>query len=158
MIWECIDCTVINEGDAIIVENRFAEPSDFELSTNIVIEKSQNIRLTIEFLDYVADLTQDNSFARSNIEAYLDYGENDSPKTLLVCAENCLKGVFVGNLDIQNPNPMSGLFKLIVKIHAFNQDKFKMNLISLGDLILSSQIFEENKGMERKSKILYYES
>ena len=147
MVWECSDCTVTNEGDAIKIENRFGEPSDFELTTSLYIKESQNVRLTIDFLDYVADLTQDNSFARSSIEAHLDYGETSSPKTTFNCEDDCLKGVFVGNLDIQHPNPVTGSFKLIVKIHAFMQDKLTINLISLGDLVLSSKIFEKSKGM-----------
>ena len=146
--WDCTDCTVVREGDAIKVENRFGEPSDFVLSTTLYIEESQNVRLTIKFVDYVADLIQDNTHSKTSIEAYLDYGEIDSPKTLLVCAEDCLQGIFEGNLDIQNPNRESGAFKLIVKIHAYNLDRFKMNLISLGSLILKSEIFEKSRGTD----------
>ena len=47
---------IVNES--IIVENRFTEPNDFEISTDIDILESQNIRLTVEITDYIADLVQ----------------------------------------------------------------------------------------------------
>ena len=120
-----MDCTVVNDGDSIKIENRFGAPDDFQLSTNIYIEESQNVRLTIEFVDYGADLLQDNSVARTNIEAHIDYGNNVlSPMTIMNCKDDCLKGVFIGNLDINHPNPKSGLFKLVLNIHAFTQDWF----------------------------------
>ena len=40
-------------------------------------------------------------------------------------------------------------------IHAFVQDKFHVNLVSIGDLVLASEIIEENKG---KSSRKYYVS
>ena len=56
--WQCDGCTVLVENNSIIVENRFSEPNDFEISTEIDILQSQNIRLTVEFIDYIADLVQ----------------------------------------------------------------------------------------------------
>ena len=81
------------------MKNTFNEPDDFELSTDIFLEEKQNIRVTLQFNDYVANLIQDNSMARSSIEAYLDYG-NDllSPKSIMICSNDCLKGTFDGNL------------------------------------------------------------
>ena len=38
------------------VDNRFAEPNDFELLTEIYIHEFQNIRVTVELKDYVADM------------------------------------------------------------------------------------------------------
>jgi len=48
----------VRDEDSIIVNNRFAEPSDFEISTDIEIIESQNVRITFELVDYVADLVQ----------------------------------------------------------------------------------------------------
>ena len=58
MDWRCEGCTIVRDEDSIIVHNRFAEPSDFEISTDIEIIESQNVRITIELVDYVADLVQ----------------------------------------------------------------------------------------------------
>ena len=57
--WQCKDCSIIHEDDSVIVENRFTEPNDFELSTEIYILESQNVRLTVQLEDYVAVLIQD---------------------------------------------------------------------------------------------------
>ena len=83
----------------IEVSNTFTEPDEFELSTNICLEEKQNIRITIQLIDYIANLIQDNSMARTSIKAYLDYGNNVfSSESNLVCSNDCLKGIFVGNL------------------------------------------------------------
>jgi len=157
LIWNCIDCNVVHAGDSITVENRFGEPSDMQLSTEISIkEVSQNLRLTVQVVDYVADLVQDNSIAHTTVEAFLDYGNSiQSAKTNLVCTEDCLKGVFIGNLDVRNAYEKSGLFKLVVNIHAMTQDTFKLDTISLGDLVLASEIFPESKG---RNHIIYCQS
>ena len=145
--WQCVDCTVIRDGDAIVVENRFTEPSDFELSTNIYLRESQNVRFTVELIDYVADLVQDNSLARTTVEAYIDYGNDlHSQKSDIACIKDCINGIFVGNIDVRNSNLKSDTYKLVVIIHAFTQDKFKVNLVSIGDLVLASEIFEDSKG------------
>ena len=145
--WKCVGCTVIHEGDSIIVTNRFSEPSAFELSANIFLREAQNVRLTVELVDYVADLVQDNSLARSTLQAYIDYGNDlESQKSNIACNEDCINGIFIGNIDIRNSNLENATYKLVVVIHAFAQDKFKVNLVSIGDLVLASEIFEENKG------------
>ena len=147
LTWNCIDCKVVNDGDSIIVENRFGEPSDMQLSTEIEIEIGHNLRLAVEVIDYVANLIQDNSIARTTVEAYLDYGNNiQSAKANLVCCNDCLKGVFIGDLNIRNPYEKSGIFELVIKIHAMNNDSFKLKRISLGDLVLASEVFPASKG------------
>ena len=90
---------------------------------------------------------EDSSITRSSIEAYLDYGENIlSPKTTIICASECLKGAFIGNIDISNTQHGDGVYKLVIRVQAIMQDYFKISLISIGDLILKSRVFEENKG------------
>ena len=56
--WQCEDCTINYDGDSVIVENRFSEPSDFELATEIHIQEFQNVRITVKLEDYVADMIQ----------------------------------------------------------------------------------------------------
>ena len=105
-----------------------------QLSTEISIKEGQNLRLTVEVLDYVADLVQDNSIAHTTVEAFLDYGNSiQSAKTSLVCSEDCLKGIFIGNIDVRNAYENSGTFKLVINIHAMAQDTFTLNTISQGD-------------------------
>ena len=153
MEWKCVDCSVVHDGDSIVVENRFTEPSDFELSTEIFLRESQNVRVTIELVDYVADLVQDNSLARSTVEAYIDYGnELQSQKSDIACNKDCINGVFIGNIDVRNSNSKSDNYRLVLIIHAFTQDKFKVNLVSVGDLVLASEIFEESKGKSSSHK------
>lgn len=142
-------------GDSIIVENRFTEHSDFELSTELYLRKSQNLRIAIELVDYMADLVQDNTLARTTVEAYIDYGSGlQSQKSEIACINDCVNGVFVGNIDVRNSNSNSDTFKLAVVIHAFTHDKFKVNKVSIGDLVLASKIFEQSKGKELSSKTL----
>ena len=123
-----------------------------QLSTEISIKEGQNLRLTVEVLDYVADLVQDNSIAHTTVEAFLDYGHSiQSAKTDLVCSEDCLKGVFIGNIDVRNAYENNGTFKLVINIHGMAQDTFTLNTISLGDLVLASEIFPESKDRNYKS-------
>ena len=111
------------------------------------IRESQNVRITIELVDYMADLVNDNSLARTAVEAYIDYGgELQSQKTAISCVNDCDNGIFVGNIDVRNSNLNSDTYKLVMVIHAFTQDTFKVNKVSLGDLVLASEIFEESKG------------
>ena len=56
--WQCDDCTIESDSGSLIVENCFSQPNDFQLSTEIDILESQNIRLTVEFEDYFAILAQ----------------------------------------------------------------------------------------------------
>ena len=101
----------------------------------------------MELIDFISELSGDTSLARMTVEAYIDYGNNLlSAKSVLVCKEECLKGVFAGNLDVRNAYSISGHYQLVINIHGYTQDKFKLNLISLGDLILASHIFEDSKG------------
>lgn len=58
-----------------------------------------------------------------------------------------MNGIYIGNIDVRHANPRSGSFKLIIVVHGYLNDKFKIDLISFGDLVLASQIFDENKGM-----------
>ena len=105
------------------------------------------MRFTVELIDYVADLVQDSSLARTTVEAYIDYGNDlHSLKSDIACIEDCIDGEFVGNIDVKNSNTRSDIYKLVLIIHAFSQDKFKVNLVSVGDLVLASEIFEESKG------------
>ena len=155
--WKCVDCSVIPDGDSIVVENRFGEPTNFELSTEIYLRESQNVRLTIELVDYVADLIQDNSLARTTVEVYIDFGNDVHSQTSNVtCIEDCINGIFVGNIDVRNSNLKRDTYKLVVVIHAFSQDKFKLNLVSIGDLVLASKIFESSKGKSLKYFELCY--
>ena len=88
-----------NDENSIVVTNRFSEPEIFQLSTEIYLNEGQNVRLTIELVDYVANLVQSNDMARSSIEAFLDYGDQVySAKTNITCMTDCLKGKFEGNL------------------------------------------------------------
>ena len=129
------------------MENRFDEPSDFELSTEIHLRESQNVRLSIKLVDFVADLVQDDSIARSKVQAYIDYGNGlHSPKSDIVCNKDCIKGIFLGDIDVRNSYFESDTYKLTVVIHAFAQDKFYVNLISVGDLVLSSEVIESSEG------------
>ena len=145
--WNCVGCTVVRDGDSIVVENRFTEHTDFELSADLYISESQNLRIAIELVDYMADLVHDNSFAATTVEAYIDYGnELQSQKSGIACVNDCVNGIFVGNIDVRNSNLDSDTYKLVVVIHAFLQDKFKVNKVSIGDLVLASEIFQESKG------------
>ena len=149
--WNCVDCTAIPDGDSIVVENQFNEPSDFELSTDIYLQESQNVRLTVNLVDYIADMFNDNSLARTTVEAYIDYGNDlHSQKSDIACIKDCINGIFVGNIDVRNSNLKSDTYKLVLIIHAFTQDKFKVNMVSIGDLVLASEIFEESKGRSFK--------
>ena len=118
-----------------------------ELSTYIYLEESQNVRVTAEWVDYVANLIGDSSLARSSLTAYINYGNGvQSDTTNLNCNEECIDGAFVGNIDVRNGNLNSGTYKLVIEIYAYMADQFKVNLLSIGDLVLSSKIFEESKG------------
>ena len=122
------------------------------MSTDIFLREGQHVRLTVELVDYVADLVQDNSLARSTVQAYIDYGNDlQSQKSDIACNEDCINGIFIGNIDVKNFNLESATYELVVVIHAFVQDKFKVNLVSIGDLVLASEIFEENKGKSSKN-------
>ena len=98
-------------------------------------------------MDFISDLSGDASFARMTIEAYINYGDNlISKKTNFICKDECLRGKFTGDLDVRNAFLESGTFKLVINIHGYTQDKFKLNLISLGDLILSSRVLANSSG------------
>ena len=112
------------------------------------------MRLTLELIDFISELSGDTSLARMTVEAYINYGNNLlSAKSVLVCKEECLKGVFAGNLDVRNAYSISGRYQLVINIHGYTQDKFKLNLISLGDLILASHIFEDSKGRAQSDNL-----
>ena len=99
LAWHCDGCTFANDGDGIIVENRFGEPTEFQLSTELSLKENQNVRLTVDFVDYVANLISDSSTARSSVNGFMDYGNNvQSPKTTMICSTDCLNGTFTGNL------------------------------------------------------------
>ena len=102
--------------------------------------------MTVNLIDYVADLVKDNSLARTTVEAYLDYGNGlHSPKSYIACNKDCINGIFDGNIDVRNSNSGNDTHKLIVVLHGFREDKFKVNQVSIGDLILASEIFENSK-------------
>ena len=150
--WNCVDCTAIPDGDSIVVENQFNEPSDFELSTDIYLQESQNVRLTVNLVDYIADMFNDNSLARTTVEAYIDYGNGlHSLKSYIACNKDCINGIFDGNIDVRNSNLGNDTHKLVVVLHGFGQDKFKVNQVSLGDLVLASEVFEDGKGKSLRS-------
>ena len=87
------------------------------------------------------------------MEAYIDYGNDlHSQKSDIACIKDCINGIFVGNIDVRNSNLKSDTYKLVVVIHAFTQDKFKVNLVSIGDLVLASEIFEESRGKSSRKK------
>ena len=90
---------------------------------------------------------KDNSLARSAIEVFLDYGDGtESERRNILCSRDCLNGLFAGNIDVRNSFSKNGTFKLVIIIHGYVNDKFRVDIISLGDLILSSEIFTESKG------------
>ena len=92
-------------------------------------------------------MVQDNSLARTTVEAFIDYGNDfHSEKSDISCIKDCINGLFVGNIDVKNW--MLGTYKLVVVIHAFTQDTFKLKQVSLGDFVLASKIFEDSKGKE----------
>lgn len=64
----------------------------------------------------------------------------------MYCSDDCLRGVFVGNLDVRHANPTNGTYKLTIVAHGFMNDQFKIDLVSLGDLVLASKIKNESKG------------
>lgn len=81
------------------MSNRFNDPQFFQLTTNLLVKEGQHVRLTIEMVDYLANIAQNNAFARTSIEVFLDYGENIiSEKTNMTCSSDCLKGRYEGNL------------------------------------------------------------
>ena len=41
---------------------------------------------------------------------------------------------------------MSGTFKLMIVIYGRKSDKFRVNTVAFGDLVLASEIKEESKG------------
>ena len=96
-------------------------------------------------------MVQDNSLARTTVEAYIDYGNDlHSQKSDIACIKDCINGIFVGNIDVRNSNLKSDTYKLVLIIHAFTQDKFRVNMVSIGDLVLASEIFEDSKGRSFK--------
>ena len=110
--------------------------------------------MTVKLVDYVADLIQDNSLARSKVEAYIDFGNGmQSQKSDIVCNKNCINGIFTGNIDVRNSNLGSDTYKLVVVIHGYTQDKFQVNLVSIGDLVLASEIFDKSKGQSSKINV-----
>ena len=64
----------------------------------------------------------------------------------MLCNRDCLNGFFGGNIDVRNSLSKSGTFKLVITIHGYVNDKFRIDIVSLGDLILSSEIFSDSKG------------
>ena len=110
--------------------------------------------MTVHLVDYVADLIGDNSLARSSFQAYIDYGDDvQSQKTHLECKKECSKGVFIGDIDVKNEIPNSGIYSLKIEIYAYKEDKFRVNLLSLGDFILAPKIFDESKERLLKPKL-----
>lgn len=55
--------------------------------------------------------------------------------------------MFIGNLDVRHANPTNGTVKFVMVVHAYINDKVQVDLVSLGDLVLASEIYEENKGI-----------
>lgn len=64
----------------------------------------------------------------------------------MICSNDCLRGTFSGNLDVRNTHPGHGFYELVINVHAYNLDKFMLKMISVGDLVLKSEVFEESKG------------
>ena len=149
MEWNCVACTVsFQDGGSIEVSNPLTEIGNYQLATNIVVSPSQNLRLTIHLIDYIANWIGDNSFAESSLEAYLDYGDGvHSPKSIINCRTDCLKGVYIGNIDLRNPSLLTGSYQLIINLYGLQHDVFKLDLISFGDLVLASQVYEESEGI-----------
>ena len=60
-------------------------------------------------IDFLGDVTNDNSLARTTMEAFLDFG-NDvvSDISSVICKKDCLRGVFIGNMDINNAHSIDG--------------------------------------------------
>ena len=144
--WDCTGCSILYDGDSIIVENQHGEPTYFELSTAVYLEESQNVRVTVHLIDYVAELIGDNSLARSSFKAYIDYGDGvQSQKTHLECNKECFNGVFIGDIDVKTEISNSGTYTLKIEIYAYKEDKFRVNLLSFGDFILASKVFDESK-------------
>ena len=81
------------------MENRYGDPTEFQLSTEISLKEHQNVRLTVEFIDYVADIIGDSNSARSSVNGFIEYEVNvESPKATMICKTDCLNGTFTGNL------------------------------------------------------------
>ena len=149
MDWNCVACAVaFQDGGSIEVSNPFTEIDNYQLKTNIVVSPSQNLRLTIQLIDYIANWIGDNSFAGSSLEAFLDYGDGVySPKSIINCRTDCFQGVYIGNIDIRNPSSQTGSYLLIINLYGLQHDVFKLDLISFGDLVLASHVFEESEGI-----------
>ena len=91
---------------------------------------------------------EDSLLARSSLSAFIDYGNGlESDKVNVLCNQDCLNGVFIGNMDVRHANQVSGRFKLVIVVHGYMNDKFRVDLVSFGDLVLASEINEESKGM-----------
>ena len=117
---------------------------------------SPGSKLVFSIFQNIENLVKDNSFARTSITAFIDYNNGlESDKTNVLCSDDCLRGVFIGNLDVRHANPKNGTFKLTIVAHGFMNDQFKIDLVSLVDLVLASKIKEENKGT---SKCRHYEN
>ena len=96
--------------------------------------------------------------ARATISSFLEYENGvESQKTNVLCSEDCLRGVFIGNLDVRHSNSMLGTFKLVIDVQAYMMDKFRVNLLSFGDLILASEIKMESKGTNHFKVRLHFE-
>ena len=59
-----------HDGNSIIVDNSFNPPNDFELSTEISILESQNVRISIELIDQIADMINVKDFKISLITVF----------------------------------------------------------------------------------------
>ena len=59
-------------------------------------------RLAIEIEDHAAIKTEDNTFATTVLTAYIQHSESESKHKTIDCKEECLQGVYKGNLDIIN--------------------------------------------------------
>ena len=53
----------------------------------------------------------------------------------------------MGSIDVRNPNLEPGSYQLIINLFGSQHDVFKLDMISLGDLVLASQVFEASKGI-----------
>ena len=115
--------------------------------------RSNSINLALRFLFLFniytfPTLIEDNLLARSSLTAFIDYGNGlESDKVQILCNQDCLNGVFIGNMDVRHANQVSGRFKLVIVIHGYMNDKFRVDLVSFGDLVLASEINEESRGM-----------
>ena len=59
--WDCQDCQAVRNGDSIEIKNQFYDPSLFVTSVELYLKSDQDVRVSLELTDFVANLLDDSS-------------------------------------------------------------------------------------------------